>query len=113
MKKNKAIEKITKEAMEIDNPFGFFLEEYLTSKCTTDGVAEKLLAEDKSLKTLCSQIANKMKKEAQEANQGKKSAIWGAPDEVFYKEADKYYGLDQKSASTQTASERINVLDLF
>lgn len=111
--KDKAIEKITKEAMELNSPFGFFLEEYLSSKCTTNEVAKKLLAEDKSLKTLCNQITNRMRKEAQEANQGKKSAIWGAPDEVFYREADKYYGLDQKSASTQAAADRVNVLDLF
>lgn len=110
--KDKAIEKITKEAMELDNPFGFFLEEYLTSKCTSDEVAKKLLAEDKSLKTLCNQITNRMRREAQEANQGKKSAIWGAPDEVFYQEADKYFDLDQKT-STPAAADRVNVLDLF
>lgn len=110
--KDKAIEKITKEAMELNSPFGFFLEEYLTSKCTTDEVAKKLLAEDKSLKTLCNQITNRMRKEAQEANQGKKSAIWGASDEVFYQEADKYFGLDQKT-STPAAADRVNVLDLF
>ncbi len=112
--KDKAIEKITKEAMELNTPFAFFLEEYLTSKCTSTAVAEKLLAKDKSLKTLCNQITNRMRKEAEEANKGKRSAVWGAPDEVFYKEADKYYGLDQTPVRTSSgAPERVSVLDLF
>ena len=108
---DKAIEKITKEAMEINNPFAFFLEEHLTEMCTSNAVAEKLLAEGKSLRQICTRIENRMRKEAQEANSGKRSAVWGAPDAVFYEEVEKYYGIDQKSKSASV--NRVNVLDLF
>ena len=67
---NKAIEKITKEAMDMNDPFAFFIEEHLTEMCTSNTVAEKLLAEDKSIKKIANQIRNKMEKEAQEANPG-------------------------------------------
>lgn len=110
--KDKAIEKITKEAMDMNDPFAFFIEEHLTEICTSNTVAEKLLAEDKSLKKIANQIRNQMEKEAKEANPGKRCAWWGAKDEVLLKMVDEYYGLDQK-ATPARSSGRIDVLDLF
>ncbi len=52
-KTDEAIAKITAEALEINNSFAIFIEEHLTSICTTDKVADKLLAEDKHLKDFC------------------------------------------------------------
>ena len=109
---DKAIEKITKEAMDMNDPFAFFIEEHLTEMCTSNAVAEKLLAEDKSLKKIANQIRNQMEREAKEANPGKRCAWWGAKDEVLIKMVDDYYGLDQKAAPSRSA-DRVDVLDLF
>ena len=48
--KDKAIAKITEEAMKIDNPVAFAIEEYLTSKIRTNAEASLILSEDKTLK---------------------------------------------------------------
>ena len=100
--------------MELDNPFAFFIEEHLTEMCTSNAVAEKPLAENKSLKEICNRIVSRMRKEAQEANQGKKSAVWGARDEVLLKEVDEYYELDTNKAASHARrkAERVDVLDL-
>lgn len=103
---NKAIEKVTNEAMKIDDPMAFAIEEHLTSKCTTDAAAEKLLAEDKSLK----QIYDRIWSEARRRKKGNCAFI--PPEEVFGW-VDEYYGLDQKAAPAQAAADRVNVLDLF
>ena len=42
--------KITEEAMAIGDPMAIAIEEHLTARCTNTQIAEKLLAEDKSLK---------------------------------------------------------------
>ena len=110
---NKAIEKITKEAMDMNDPFAFFIEEHLTEMCTSDAVAEKLLAEDKSVRKIANQIRNKMEKEAKEANPGKRCAWWGAPDAVLLKEVDDYYGLGSRNQTASKPSERVDILDLF
>ena len=108
---NKAIEKITKEAMDMGDPFAFFIEEHLTELCTSEAVAQKLLADDKSIKKIATRIRNQMEKEAKEANPGKRSAWWGAPDATLLKMVDEYFGLDQTASEPE--QEDINVLDLF
>ena len=109
---DKAIEKITKEAMDMNDPFAFFIEEHLTNACTSNAVAEKLLADDKSIKKIATRIRTQMEKEAKEANPGKRSAWWGAPDAKLLKMVDEYYGLDQATTAPEQ-KEHINVLDLF
>ena len=46
---NKAIEKLTKEMMKLNDPFAQAIEEHLTEICTSDTVAAKILQEGKSL----------------------------------------------------------------
>lgn len=53
---NKAIEKLTKEMMKMNDPFSQAIEEYLTGICTSDTVAAKILQEGKSLKGACGSI---------------------------------------------------------
>ena len=53
---DKAIEKLTKEMMKLNNPFAQAIEEHLTEICTSDAVAEKILQEGKSLKGACDSI---------------------------------------------------------
>ena len=104
--KDKAIAKITAEAMAIDDPLAFAIEEYLTDRCTTNAAAEKLLAENKTLK----QIYDKIWSEARKRRKGQVAFI--PPEEVF-RMIDEYYGLNQKAAPTKAAADRVNVLDLF
>jgi len=105
---DKAIEKITKEAMAINDPVAFAIEEHLTEKCTSDAAAVLLLAEDKSLR----QAYDKIWAEAGKRRKGNCAYI---PPEEVYEMVDKYYGLEQlgAKASKRESADRVNVLDLF
>lgn len=105
--KDKAITKITQEAMKINDPMAFAIEEYLTEKCTSDAVAVKLLAEDKSLKQIYDRIWS-------EAKRRQKRNCAYIPSEEVFGWIDEYYGLDQKATpASRGSAERIDVLDLF
>lgn len=110
---NKAIEKITKEAMELNAPFGFFIEEYLTSRCTTATVAAKLLDEKKSLKAFVEKITKEARAEASKNRVGN-AGIAGKPDAEFFAMADEYWELGPAAPERSSGSaERVNVLDMF
>ena len=106
--KDKAIAKITDEAMKIDDPMAFAIEEHLTSICTSNAVAAKLLAEDKNLK----QAYDNIWAEAKKRRKGNCAFI---PPEEVYEMIDKYYGLDQLGGKARKTehTDRVNVLDLF
>ena len=111
--KNKAIAKITKEAMEIGDPMAIAIEEHLTDRCTNNQTAEKLLAEDKSLKKAIDLIMQKARKMAQENRKGNTGHAV-ISDEDAYRMVDEYYGLDQEIVSKKkTATDRVDALDLF
>lgn len=106
--KDKAIAKITDEAMKIDDPMAFAIEEHLTQLCTSNAVAKKLLAEDKSLNVAYDLIWK-------EASKRKRGRVAFIPPEEVYAMVDKYYGLDQTSSKPHKTehADRVNVLDLF
>lgn len=108
--KDKAIAKITDEAMKIDDPLAFAIEEHLTSLCTSDTIATLLLAEDKSLK----QAYDNVWAEAKKRKKGNCAYI---PPEEVYEMVEKYYGLVQTGSKPgrhqDLSAERIDVLDLF
>ena len=103
---DKAIKKITEEAMTINDPMAFAIEEYLTAKCTNTQVAMKLLAEDKSL----AKIYNSIWSEARKRRKGNVAFI---PPEEVYEMVDKYYGLGSGTQAPKQPKERANVLDLI
>ena len=104
---DKAIEKITKEAMEINDHVAFGIEEHLTELCTTNTVAMKILDDDKKLK----EIYDKVWSEARKRREG--SCAYIPPEEV-YAMVDEYYGLNNKVTNRQRSSaDRANVLDLI
>lgn len=104
---DKAIEKITKEAMEINDPVAFGIEEYLTELCTTNTVAMKILDDNKKLK----EIYDKVWSEARKRRKGNCAYI---PPEEVYAMVDEYYGLNNKAVSRQRSSaDRANILDLI
>lgn len=87
---NMAIARITKECQGNDYLIPF--EEYLTSICTTEAVADKILKEDKTLKG----CFDNMKKIA------KDRAVNGCtyiPPEEGFEIIKKYYGIDQSKTS--------------
>lgn len=108
--KNKAIARITDEAMKIDNPVAFAIEEHLTSLCTTDAVASLLLAEEKTLKGAYDKVWA-------EARKRKKGNCAYIPEDDVYKMVDDYYGIKRKdrrpARKMEPPAEHVDVLDLF
>lgn len=104
---DKAIKKITEEAMAINNPVAFGIEEHLTEICTSNSVAMKILAEDKSLKA----IYDKVWAEARKRKKGNCAYI---PPAEVYAMVEEYYGISSSVAQPQRPSrERANVLDFI
>ena len=99
-KTNRAIARITDECKGNDHLIPF--EEYLTSICTTDDVADKILNEDKNLKG----CFEKMKSIA------KGRAINGCayiPPEEGFQIIRDYYGIEDN----KKASPAIDIMDLL
>lgn len=97
---NKAIARITDECKGNEHLIPF--EEYLTSICTTDDVAEKILNENKNLKG----CFEKMKSVAR--GRAKNNCAYIAPEEGFQIIKD-YYGIkDNKKAGSA-----IDIMDLL
>lgn len=98
---NKAIEKLTKEMMKMNDPFAQAIEEYLTGICTSDTVAAKILQEGKSLKGACDSIREVAKKNAV-------GGVGVVSDEDAYRMAEEYYEINRAEKH-----ETLNVLDLL
>lgn len=104
---DKAKSKITEEAMAINDPVAFGIEEHLTEICTSSAVAAKILAEDKKLK----EIYDKVWAEARKRKKGQCAFI---PPAEVYAMVDEYYGIDQSASSAPRAAvNHVDVLDLF
>ena len=97
---NKAIAQITDECKGNEHLIPF--EEYLTSICTTDDVAEKILNRDKSLKG----CFEKMKSIAR--GRAKNNCAYIPPEEGFQIIKD-YYGIKDN----KKASPAIDIMDLL
>ena len=106
--KDKAIAKITAEAMAINDPVAFGIEEHLTEICTSNTVAAKILAGDKKLKT----VYDKIYAEAKKRRKGNCAFI---PPAEVYDMIDKYYGIDEPApkAASRSQAGKVDVLDLF
>lgn len=98
---DKAIEKLTREMMQLNDSFAQSIEEHLTEICTSDAVAEKILQEGKSLKGACDSIRDVAKKNAV-------GGVGVVSDEDAYRMAEEYYGI-----SRAEKHETLNVLDLL
>lgn len=104
---DKAIGKITDEMMKIGTPLSRFVEEHLTEICKNEEVAEKLLAEDKSLKEICKKIEDAARK----VMVGNQAQI---PDAEVLQMARDYYEItDEDLNAKRVHSERVDILDLF
>lgn len=104
-----AIAQITDEMMALDQPLVQLIEEHLTSICTTEAVAEKLLAKDKSLKELNDTVWL----EAEKRKTGRGTYI---PEPEIFAMAEKYYGItdaDKSRRQRNHTEEVIDVLDML
>lgn len=98
---NKAIAKITDEMMKLEDPIAQGVEEHLTEICTTDAIAEKLLAPEKSLKG----ATDMLWAEAKKRKKGNSAYI---PPAEAYAMVDEYYGINE---AAQT--EVIDIMSLL
>lgn len=104
---NKAIAHITDQMMKLNQPLVQLIEEYLTEICTTEAVAEKLLAEGKTLK----ELNDRMWSEAAKRKTGQGAYI---PEPELYAMAEEYYGIAEEDKQKQhKASDVIDIRDLL
>ena len=111
---DEAVAKITGEAMSIGHPYAIFLEEHLTSICTTDQVADKLLDPAKDLKKHVNDIITEKRKEAEKNRKGNVGGAGLSDDEAF-RRVEEYYGIrpeDQKPVA-ESISGVINLSDFL
>lgn len=102
---DKAIAKITEECKKSQHLIPF--EEYLTTICTNERVATKILREGKSLQG----AFDKMRGIAQKRKTGNFAFI--PPEEGFQIIRD-YYGItDEDLQAKRVHSDRVDILDLF
>lgn len=104
-----AIAQITDEMMILNQPLVQLIEEHLTSICTTEAVAKKLLAKDKSLKKLNDAVWS----EAEKRKTGRGTYI---PEPEIFAMAEKYYGItdaDKDPKQRKNSRETIDIMELL
>lgn len=100
----KAIKKITEEMMENQNNTAIrVIEEHLTSICTTNEVAEKILNEEKTLRGALEAIRN----EAQKEKVGNCACI---DDKRGFEIVEKYFGIEEED---KKFNKIIDIIDLI
>lgn len=103
---DKAIAHITEQMIQLNLPLVQLIEEHLTSICTTEAVAEKLLAKDKCLRELNDTIWS----EAEKRKSGKGAYI---PEPEIFAMAEAYYGITEADKNTSGSADVIDILDLI
>ena len=102
---NRAIEHITEEMMKSQEPYIVAIEEHLTSICTTEAVAAKLLAEGKTLAGAFGEV----EKEARRRQKNQKACIIST--EAFQIVED-YYGITDDDKDGKVRMTRGAVIDI-
>lgn len=100
---NKAIAKITDEMMAINTRNAIAIEEYLTNKCKSDEIANRILAEGKTLNGCIEHCKKKARP------QSKKGCAMITAEEV-YEWVDEYYGVAGIEAAN---TEVIDIMSLL
>lgn len=104
---DEAIRKITDEMMKLDNPVVTKIEEHLTSLCTSEEVARKLLDPGKTLGKMYENIRNEMRPRAH-------NQVAVAEEEEVYQMARDYFGIsEEESKPNKKLNKTIDVLDLL
>lgn len=104
MLKDKAKERLAKEIEGKDHLIPF--EEYLTEICTTDEIAEKILAEDKSLEGCF--------KHMESIARGRKTGNFAyIPPEEGFRIIRQYYGIDEDAKAEEETVDTVDIMDLL
>lgn len=100
---NEAIAKLTEEATKAGDPLSIFIEEYLTDKISNpnEDIANKILAEDKTIAALIKKIKAKAKEQAV-------NGVGAISDDDVRKMTDEYFGIDNTEPK-----KMIDVMDLL
>lgn len=108
---DRAIKKIAEEMMECDSSFAQFIEEYLTSICTTMRVAEKLLEPEKSLKEFVEKTTKEYEDKARKQGSGAQAV--GDADQIFFQKVEAYYDITEEDKAPANHSDVIDIRDLL
>ena len=100
---DKAIAKITDEMMAINTRNAIAIEEYLTNKCKSDEIANRILAKEKTLSGCIEHCKGKAKPQA------KNNCAMITAEEV-YEWVDEYYGIAGIEAAN---TEVIDIMSLL
>ncbi|MBK5254008.1 MAG: hypothetical protein JJE03_06090 [Peptostreptococcaceae bacterium] len=103
---NQAIEKLTKEMMEANNPFVQALEEYLTELCRHAAVAEKITKSNKTLKELEKEVMAVAKSRAV-------GSVGQVSDVEAFTMARAFFDIDEEDYKEQQEVSNIDVLDFI
>lgn len=104
MLKDKAKRKLAREIEGKDHLIPF--EEYLTEICVTDEIAEKILAEDKSLEG----CFKHMESIARERRTGNFAYI---PQEEGFRIIREYFEIDGDTTAEEETSNVVDIMDLL
>lgn len=107
---NSAIAKITEEALALKDPFAQMIEEHLTSICTTEEVATKLLSKDKLLKTFCEEMWKEAKSRSTKCAAGSGAYI---SDKECFEKAEAYYEITEEDKRTKNTTNVIDITELL
>lgn len=102
---DKAITHITEQMMQLDQPLVQLIEEHLTEICTTEVVAEKLLAPEKTLKELNEKIWS----EARKRRKGNGAYI---PEREIFEMAEKYYDVTEADKAVRQIISNVGMIDI-
>lgn len=103
---NKAIARITEEMMNAGDEMTRTLEEYLTSICVNEKVAERLLDQSKTLKEFMKQLW-------QEASKRQKQSRAVITSEEIIPMLESYFGITEEDKEGITSSQSDTVIDIF
>ena len=112
---NEAIKKITDEMMKENDPLVLMIEEHLTGICTNDRVAEKLMAEGKTIKAVRDQLYAKARPIAEKNRIGNAGGAHISDAECF-QAAEEYFGIteeDKKGGRRSPSAGIIDITDLL
>lgn len=103
---NKAIARITEEMMDAGDEMTRTLEEYLTSICVNERIAEKLLNPDKTLKAFKEQLW-------QEASKRQKQGKTIMTSDEIIPMLESYFGITEEDKEGKQSSQSDTVIDIF
>lgn len=109
---NEAIKKLTDEMMKENDPLILMLEEHLTSICTNDTVAWKILTEGKTIKAVRDQLYARARPEAEKNKKGNAGGAFISDAECF-RAAEEYFGITEEDKQDRKKPASAGIIDIM